>query len=204
MRLIPGVASLCLAASLMAIEPRKSPADYPAQGKGNDIEVGAEYTVRSFLADGHSLTIEDYLMVEVGVYPAAETMVSTERFTLRINGKDTLVAQTPGIVAASLKYPDWNQKPRVIASAGPVIFGRPQAQQRFPGDPRQTPQPRQPVPAENQTNPIDYPDLLTRTALPEGRTRKPVDGYIFFAYDGKLKAIKSVELLVDGVPMKLR
>ena len=53
-----------------ALDVRKSPADYPAQGKGKDIEVGADYTVRTFLAEGQSFSIDDYLLVEVGVFPA--------------------------------------------------------------------------------------------------------------------------------------
>lgn len=199
-------ALLLLATTLPAIEPRKSPAEYPAQGKGEDIEIGADYTVRTFLAEGHTLTIDDYLLVEVGVYPVGETTVLLQRFTLRINGKNDLLPQTPGMVAGSLKYPDWRRKPQIVGSAGPVIFGGPQATGRFPGDPRgRNPAPRpNPAPMGKEVEPIDYGDLLSRNALPEGRTKRAVDGYIYFAYDGKLKSIKSVELLVDGKPVKLR
>jgi hypothetical protein len=204
MRPIAAGVTLFLAATLLALDVRKSPSEYPAQGKGQDLEVGADYTVRQFLADGHAISIEDYLLVEVGVFPEGETNVNLQRFTLRVNGKNLLVPQTPGIVAGSLKYPDWSSKPTLEAGVGPVILGRRQPVARFPGDRRETVPQREPIARESETKPIDYTELLARAALPEGRTKRPVAGYVFFAFDGKLKSIRTVELLVDGVPLKLR
>jgi hypothetical protein len=187
-----------------ALDVRKSSADYPAQGRGKDIEVGADYTVGTFLADGHSFSIDDYLLVEVGVFPTGESNVHLQRFTLRVNGNNLLTPQTPGMVAASVKYPDWTNKPNLQVQAGPVILGRTRPTGRFPGDRREEVPRRDPVAVESKTNPIDYTDVIGKAALPEGPTRRPVAGYIFFAYDGKLKSIRSVELLVDGVPLSLR
>jgi hypothetical protein len=197
------LALMLFALSLQGVDVRSSPADYPTQGKGKDFNVGAEYTVRTFLANGHSFTVEDYLLVEVGVFPeAGETKLNLERFKLRINGKNMLLPQTPGIVAASIKYPDWSQKPSVQAQAGPVIFGRTQPIGRFPGDARQT---RQPINRpQREEEAVDYSAVLTSASLPEIATKRPVAGYIFFAFDGKLKSIKTVELLVDGIPLSLR
>jgi hypothetical protein len=204
MRPIAAGLVLCVSAAVYGLDVRKSAAEYPVQGKGKDIEVGADYTVRTFLADGHSFSIEDYLLVEVGVFPAGESNVHLQRFTLRVNGKNLLTPQTPGMVAASVKYPDWTTKPNLQVAAGPVIFGRPQAAGRFPGDRREEIPRRDPVAGESKTDPIDYTDVIAKGSLPEGRTNRPVAGYVFFAFDGKLKSIKSVDLLVDGVPLKLR
>jgi hypothetical protein len=90
------------------------------------------------------------------------------------------------------------------AGVGPVILGRRQPVARFPGDRRETVPQREPIARESETKPIDYTELLARAALPEGRIKRPVAGYVFFAFDGKLKSIRTVELLVDGVPLKLR
>ena len=204
MRLRAYVLLMAAATALYPLDVRKSPAEYPVQSAGKDFAIGADYTVRTFLADGHSFSIDDYLLVEVGVFPIGETNVNLQRFTLRINGKNTLVPQTPGMVAASVKYPDWSTRPRVEVAAGPVIFGRPQPVGRFPGDRREEPARREPMPTQSKTNPIDYTDVIGKAALPEGLARRPVAGYIFFAFDGKLKSIRSVELLVDGQPLKLR
>ena len=73
----------------------------------------------SFSAEGQSFTVDDYLIVEIGLFPKGEANVDLRRFTLRMNGKALLLTQTPGMVAASLKYPDWNSKPVVTAAAGP-------------------------------------------------------------------------------------
>jgi hypothetical protein len=206
MRTVAAGLVVCLSASLWAVDARKSPAEYAAQGKGKDIEVGADYMVRSFMAEGQSFSIDDYLLVELGVYPVGgETPVHLERFRLRINGKNLLLPQTPGMVAASLKYPNWTSKPSLEVAAGPVILGRRQPVGRFPGDPREQPAPRRdPIAPESKTNPIDYTDVISRAALPERKSSRPVAGYIFFAYDGKLKSIRTVELLVDGMPLTLR
>lgn len=204
MRSIAGL-MLLLSSATYGLDARKSPSQYPAQGKGKDIEIGADYTVQTFLAEGHSFSIHDYLLIEIGVFPAGEAQVNLSRFTLRVNGKNMLVPQTPGMVAASVKYSDWTSKPSIQVAAGPIIFGRPQGSGRFPGDARvETAPRRETVDPESKTNPIDYNDVIGKAALREGLTKRPVAGYIFFAYDGKLKSIRSVELLVDGIPLRLR
>jgi hypothetical protein len=202
--------ALCLAPDALGLDARPSPADYPMQASTKDMKLGVEYMVRSFLADHTSFSIDDYLLVEIGVFPDREAALDLRRFILRINGKTLLHSQTPGMVAASVKYPDWRIKPSVEAGVmrgdgRAVIVGRNPQVQRWPGDPRQSPAPPErnsPVAAEKE--PIDYAHLINRSALPEGKFNKPLAGFAFFPYDGKLKSIRTVELLIDDQVLKLR
>ncbi len=197
--------ALFVSATLLeAVEVRKSAEEYPAHTSVADMNVGVEYMVTTFSAEGQTFTIDDHLILEIGIFPRAESKVDVRRFTLRINGKREVFAQIPGMVAASVKYPDWTQKPTLEAAAGPIIVGRPQSPGRFPGDPR-TPLPRrQPMENESPRGQIDYGDLITKSALPEGLKNKPLAGLIYFPYDGKLKSIRTVELLIDDTVLKLR
>jgi hypothetical protein len=131
------------------------------------------------------------------------------------NRKEELLTQAPGIVAASLKYPDWSLRPRAVAQAGPIIIGQPQPVERFPGDARPA-QSRIPgqiprVPTKQDTGveeeQIDINELILRASLPEGPAKHPVSGYLFFPWRGKPAKIKSAELIYrpdSGMPTVLR
>jgi hypothetical protein len=203
MRFRFSLAALALAHGLLAIEVKNAPSDYPVRGSAADFSFGAEYMADSFSAEGQSFTVEDHLIVEIGVFPKGEANVDLRRFTLRVNGKALLLTQTPGMVAASLKYPDWNSKPVVTAGAGPVILGRPPAVERFPGDRRD----QRRIPgqvAEDRGPKTDYGTLVNNAAVPEGKRNKPVAGLIYFPYSKKLKTIRTLELLVDDIVVQLR
>jgi hypothetical protein len=131
--------------------------------------------------------------------------ITTSAFVLRINGKEKLMAQTPGMVGAALKYPDWQYERGVRMAAGPVIIGRPAPVERFPGDNRPAqsripgPVPRAPTDAGSgaaTAEPEDPAEVVNLTSLPEGPRRQPVSGYVFFPWQGKLTKIKTVELHV--------
>jgi hypothetical protein len=197
------LAALAIAASLGAVEVKNTPADYPVQGAAADFAFGAEYMANTFTAEGQWITVDDHLVIEIGVFPKGEANIDLRRFTLRINGKVLLLTQTPGMVAASLKYPDWNSKPVMIANAGPIIVGRPPAVERFPGDRRE--QRRGPGQVVEDGGPkVDYGALIGNAGLPEGKRIRPAAGFLYFPYDKKLKGIRTVELLVDDSVVKLR
>jgi len=120
------------------------------------------------------------------------------------------------MVAASLKYPDWERRPNLEAEAGVgnagVIVGRPQTAERFPGDPRpaqqRLPRPPQAPPPENRSGlekpePVKADELALSAALPEGSARGPVSGYLYFAWKGKPGSIKSLELIYQGTVLRL-
>src|ERR1700682_4609450 len=130
--------SFVLAAAAWS-QPREKASDYPEHAKLADREIGIEYLVHSIPVERGVLVASDYLVVEVAVFPLtlAGVAVSSGQFTLRINGKKTPVySQSTGMVAASIKYPDYERtRPRLVAEAGPVIIGAPRPVARFPGDP---------------------------------------------------------------------
>lgn len=207
-----------LLASLVAVAlhadgtvPKSSAAGYPAHAQLKSLSIGAEYQVHSFSGPGGTFIARDYLVVEVALYPptGAELAVAQSHFRLRLNGK-TRFPQAPQFVAASLKYPDWEYRPRMEAGAGAgnsgVILGRPVPAERFPGDPTSTRRlpnpPRAPDPNDragiDKEEPVRADEVVIASALPEIPAAKPVSGYLYFAYKGKTRPIKSLELIYDG------
>ena len=186
--------------------PRSKASDYPAHVALPGMEIGVEYLVHSIPAEKGDYFAREYLVVEVAIFPVTKDSlrVSSGHFTLRINKKSTLSAQSAGTVAAALKYPDWEQRPQMTGSAGPVIYGAPQVG-RFPGDPtapRPMPTPRAPDQADsaNIEKQSDLPieQAISRVALPEGIVPEHVKGCLFFRFEGKLKSIKSLDLIYDA------
>lgn len=212
------LATLLLAAGSHAqepgpVSPRKIES-YPARAQIGASWLGADFLVRSFGSGGQMYLAGDYLVVEVAFCPAKDEtpLVAISHFTLRVNGKKPeLLAQPPQFVAASLRHPDLQQRPKLVATAGVgdtgVIVGRRAPTERFPGDPRTTrdrlpPPPR--VPAGEDRSGLDRPepakpeDVAVAQALPEGAAKGPVAGYLYFPWRGKAKAIKKVELLYQS------
>ena len=211
MRLSLAAALSCIAL-LAGTEPKSKPEEYPVHGRAGDTTIAAEYMVQSISTPKASFIAKDYLVVEVAVFPPRTgTMIRASDFTLRINGaKQELLTQTPGMVAASIKYDDWRGRRGVVAQAGPVIIG-PRTSGRFPGDNREPLPRRQPGPddaaPEVERESVDPSDTIDAAALNEGPARQPRSGYIFFPYTGKLTKIKTVELNYrpeSGEPVALR
>ena len=153
---------------------------------------------------------EGFLVVEVTFYPPKDEapLVAIGHFTLRLNGrKPELLAQAPPFVAASLRHPDMQQRPELVASAGVgdagVIVGRRPPTERFPGDPRTTrdrlPPPRAPTGEDRsgieRPEPARPEDVAVAQALPEGPAKGPIACYLYFPWRGKAKELKKVELL---------
>ncbi len=212
---------LCLfAISLWAAgtTPKPDAAGYPA----HSATIGAEYLVHTVFAGGQSFATPDYLVFEVAIYPpkGESTVVSSGDFTLRINGaKHPIFPQPPGFVAASLKYDDWTRRPAVVGTVGmgdaAVIIGRDRRSERFPGDGTQRtrlPAPPRAPESEDRSGQGNAPsmrpeDVVSEYALPEGPSNGAVSGYLYFAYKGKVKSIRSLELIyknkLDSVTLSL-
>jgi hypothetical protein len=202
------------------LPPRPTASDYPAHADSADASVGAEYMVHTFGAVGQTYVAADHLVVEVAVYPpkGKPVNVAAGDFTLHINGHKTgLVAQSPGFVASALKYADWETRRNVETSVGMgsagVILGRPRAAARFPGDRRDPdssrlpPAPRAPDTTPGAVERRQAPkaeEVVVDTALPDGLREGPVSGYIYFAYKGKTKSIKSLQLRYRGAVLQLK
>jgi len=202
---------------------KDKPADYPAHATLGATSIGAEYLVHSIPAGNQTLLTPEYLVIDVAVFPprGSAVEIGSGTFTLRLNGKkQVLYPVSPGFVAASLKYPDWEIRPHAEATAGMgdtgVVIGRPPVVGRFPDDPRpgqsRLPRaPKAPVPDDQRGVEHDSPEsidqVIARTALPEGPAPKPVSGYLYFAHKGKAKTVKSLELIyqekTETVTLKL-
>jgi hypothetical protein len=188
--------------------------DYPVHADVGAVSIGAEYLVHSIPAHSQTFFAPDYLVVDVAVFPGRlePVEIGTNTFTLRINGrKEVIFPDTPGFVAASLTYPDWEQHRRAEVQAGVgdagVTIGRPPVVGRFPDDPtpghsRLPPAPKAPTPEDQQGIERDSPqsadEALAQVALPDGPVSKPIAGYIFFHHRGKAKSIKSLDLVFEG------
>lgn len=198
--------SVVLLSRLHAQDPARSKAsDYPAHVSLATMEIGAEYLTHSIPTEKGFYFAKEYLVVEVAVFAAGTDGVTTSasQFTLRVNGKTVLQTVSPGMVAAALKYPDWEMRPNLTAQAGPVIVGAPPAVGRFPEDgrsgvPRSAPVP-QPEDPSGVGKPADLPveQAVARAALPEGPAEEQAIGCLFFRFEGKTKSIRKLELLYD-------
>lgn len=205
--------------AVFAADPKPKPADYALQFGTPQADFGIEFQVRTVFGERHSFVVDEYLVVEVAAYPKSPEgfLLSSAHFTLRLNGKRSLFSQAPGMVAASLKYPDWSwQRGGQIAAGaggGGVILGGPGAPvSRFPGDQKdpRTRLPRQPR-AESGATGVeiereDAVEIVNSKALPEGPAKSAVAGYLYFPHKGELKKLKSIELVYQtpqGSPMAI-
>jgi len=209
MRVLTALALLSAACLYAETEHKDQAADYPFHAMSDKVAIGADYLIHSIPAGDQTLLAKDFLVIEVAVFPAFAESVTIDgnTFTLRLNGaKVPLASIAPGFVAASLKYPDWEQHPTTqvaggVGNAG-VTIGPPTVA-RFPGDPNAShPLPRGPSHEErngvDRTEPESADDVIARTALLEGRTDHPVSGFLYFPYKGKIKSLKSIDLIYQS------
>jgi len=199
---------------LAGTEPKTAPGEYPHQMKLVRATVGAEYLVRSVPSGGKMWDAGRYLVVEVAVFPApgTEILISESHFRLHINGsKQGIVAQPPGFVAAAAKYPEWERRSSLEVGGGlgqaGVVVGRPERVERFPGDPQATGRlPRAPKAPENDQIPnqekadeaVSQAEAIVAAALEAGQVQTVISGVLYFAYAGKMKDLKTIELSYDG------
>jgi hypothetical protein len=207
--------------SAQGLTPRPAAADYPMQAAlPNGYTLAAEYLVHTLptgLRTG-ALVANDYLVVEIAVFgPRGGRMdLSPSNFTLQMHGRKkgqdaTLTPDSAGAVAASIKYSDWTQKPKVQASggAGNATVGiGPTVNPRFPGDPSVRPLPPSTVPEENSAGlekqqPVSIDEQVQHASLGSGELKTPAAGLIFFPFEGKAKSIKTLELIYEGAGGKV-
>jgi len=194
----------------ISAQPR-SVAEYPIHLALGERTLAAEYMARSIPVPGGSLFTDEYLVVDVAFFGAKydSLALSASNFTMRMNGKKTpILAQSPGVVAGSLKYGDWS-RPRLEAGAGlgnaGVVLGRPAPVERFPGDPTVRHPTIPQVPAANPSAPgveteqaVPVEQQIERAAFQEGERKLPASGLLFFPYRGKPGSVKKLELEYEG------
>ena len=211
-------AVFCTLSAYGGTETKAKPSDYPASIEApSGAWIAADFGGHTFSAEKTTFLVEDYLCIEVALFPPsmANFPVAASHFTLQLNKHKSILAQTPGMVAASLKYPDWTTKPTTMAQVGPVVLG-PRPESRFPGDPtdrrNRVPGPAGTDPAaaaQTNTQPkVSVPELVVQVSLEEGIAHAARSGYLYFPYRGNFAKLKSIELVYSGgsspVTLKLR
>jgi hypothetical protein len=192
---------------LAGTEPRAEAAAYEAHATLAQGELGAEYLSRTVGAGNVSAYIGKYVAVEVALFPAKGTAyaVASGHFRLRINraGRE-LSAQPAGIVASTIENPQYERQGGLETGGGygpaDVVFGKPRRTERFPGDPDA----RRPGDNRNSSKQTGEPSseadakVIREAALYEGTISSATSGVLYFAFGGKLKDVRSIELLYDG------
>ena len=166
------------------------------------VEVGAEFwgrTVPLKTDQGQmkAVATESHLVVEVKVTAAKgrPVRVTQQQFRLRLNGaKFPLPADTPGMAAAAIQYPDWDKDRGVEATAGPVTVGRPRPQARFPDDPHT----RNVQGPDGLAEGKSLQEAMTGAAWSDGDVVAERSGLLFFPWKGKVAKIRTLELLWQG------
>lgn len=194
---IPILASLLLAGG--GVSPRANPSDYPAQAKITGATIAAivltpEQVRKIFPAE----ISRKYLVIEVALYPAGVFDLDPYDFRLKGPDGDLVRPETPRQVASIWKEKDpelpgkvrvTNEEDVVVATGrDPVTGQRRTAVGTYSGvavsngdDPRTQP----PAPSASKPDPYAIEAKLHDLALPEGKTRDAVAGYLYFPKPGK-------------------
>src|SRR5271165_3902394 len=96
--------------SAKGMPPRAAPSEYQAQAKAGDVTIGAEFMGHAVPTPEQTLSAEDYVVVEAGLFgpPGSRTTLARSDFSLRVNGKKTALPSEPyELVFKSLKDPEW-------------------------------------------------------------------------------------------------
>lgn len=173
------------------LPPRATPGDYQAHVAAGAVTIAAEFTSHFVPLPQGTLTTDDFVVVEVGMFAADGTKLNLAvgDFSLRINGRKPGVPAEPyGAVASSLHDPE--AEPPASASkskSGGLSTG---------GGGQNDPPPLPPkVPIEKRRA---MAQGIQKASLAEGVRDLPQAGLLFFPYRGKDKGILSVELVYSG------
>ena len=182
---------------IQGLPVRAGAADYQNQAQVGKITLAADFVGHSVPTIQGPLSSEDYVSVEVAFLgtPDSKVKISFEDFSVRINGKKTVIpSQQYGLVMKSLSDPEWiSPVVEESKSKGGVSTG---GGGGAGGDPKPSP-PKMPFPLRRAME-----QRAQKAALPEGERPLPVAGLIFFPYRGKDQSIQIVELNYAGAAGK--
>jgi hypothetical protein len=174
--------------------PRATPADYQAQGQAGSVTIAAEFRGHSVPTLEGTLSTEDYVVIETGLFgsPDARIKLSSEDFSLRINGKKMpLPSQPYGLVVGSVKDPEWEPPAPPASKSKTSLGGGGRGEQ---GEANAPPAPvKIPIGVQRAMG-----QRVQKASLPEGDRALPQAGLIFFQYRGKTQSIHSIELIYAG------
>jgi hypothetical protein len=184
------------------IPPRTGPGDYQAHGQVGKITIAADFDDHSIPDPTVILSNEDFVFVEVALYgpPGTNLALNYQDFSLKINGKKSLVPAKPYELAfKGLRSPEY-QPPseKMLDTSGTGSKTNVTTGNNGTGNSNTT----------NITDPklppiIHIPIEVSRewdrkvhmASLPEGERPLPVGGLLFFQHDGKTH---SAELVYNG------
>ncbi len=179
-------------ADVPRMRPRASANDYQAHARVGPIGIGAEFMRHAVPTPQSEFSTEDYVVVEVGLFGASgeRARLSTQDFSLRVNGKKAVPSLPVGVIEYNLKDPDWQppEAPKPKSPGGLSTGG----EGGNPNDPPPAP-PKMPMPLVHIMQ-----VKVEKAALPEGDRALPEAGLLFFSYRGQGDKIKSVELMYSG------
>jgi len=182
-------------AEIKGLPPRVAPTDYQAHGQAGPVTIAAEFRGHAVPPMQGTLTTEDYVTVEVGLFGPADARmkISAGDFSLRVNDKKTpLDSQPYGLVIGNVKDPEW-EPPPAPAKSKTSLGGDGGEQSNEPPRPVKVPLPVQRAMAQR----------VQKSALPEGVRALPQAGLLFFPYRGKQQGIRTLELIYAGGAGKL-
>jgi hypothetical protein len=181
-------------------EPKAKADDYETSDTAGRVAIGAEYMVHSFSGSGKTFLAQDYLIGEAALFPKKGEPVTASQgdFSLRLDGRTLLRTASAQQVVQALERRGWTNQRGVQAS--------PPYGQAPGGQPR--PMPRAPEPDYRGNVPrgedVKATDLVTQTAFPEGNFAGAVSGYLYFHFKGNASKLHTVELLYNGVTLRLK
>ncbi len=177
----------------------RPPTEYQSQTKAGMVTIGAEFMGHSVPTPEQPTHSEDYVVVEAGLFgPAgAKTTLSRDDFSLRINGKKTLLPSEPyELVFHSLKDPEW--QPPESPDQGIQRRAHHRWWRRRSGRVSSAPASQNAVPAAPRNGTAGSKGC-------DGRRRpSAAAGWIaVLQYHGKPERIKSLELVYSGAAGKV-
>lgn len=173
------------------LPPRAAPGDYEAHAPAGTVTIGAEFKGHFVPTQQGTFSTEEYVTVETGLFgsPGARIKLSSDDFSLRINGKKTPLSSQPyALIFGSLKDPEW-APPDAPEAKSKTSIGAGGGGQNEP------PPPPPKMPMELQRAMQQH---VQKAVLPEGDRALPQAGLIFFQYRGKTEHIHSIELTYTG------
>ncbi len=179
---------------IKGMPPRVAPTEYQAQAKAGTVTIGAEFMGHSIPTPEHIFSTEDYIIVEAGLFgpPGANTTLSRDDFSLRINGKKIASPSEPfEVISHTLKDPEW-QPPKTDddkeSKSSLTTGGGGAGGDKLPPIP-----PKMPFPLRRAME-----QQVHRSFMEEGDRPLPQAGLLFFSYHGKAENIRSLELIYSG------
>jgi hypothetical protein len=181
------------------LAPRVAPTEYQSHAQVGKVTIAADFAGHGVPTPDATFSTDSYVVVEVAFFgpEGARLNMSYKDFSLRVNGKKSMLAAQPyETVFHSLVDPEWAPPPAPEKSSTGISGGggggRGQA-----GDPPPSP-PKMPLKMT-----LAMEQKVKMASIPEGERALPAAGFIFFSYGGKTSGMRSIELIYDGAAGKV-